>query len=403
MNKNGPLFSWPIPIDAESLVGTLIRLAGSGWQVHIATTNAGDCGTMTETPFDISSIRTRKQGRPPRSLVRPITALASWMGSSSTTSLRSVRRTNLFRQSCAGTSHHPRAKDYMMDTSSEHLGTAASFRLRRAQHLAFPLLPGSGASSLLLRSIDGIDPMGNPIKPTTLVDITKQMPKKTTDAGLACQPARVGCGRTMAWRVHRGDEAPRRRHGQDERHRITPRIRAALGMLIRTNDLLASFRRQVNDHATITQGKEQPHHARAISKVAPAGGYTTLDPELLRDVTKIDEEEAQGLSRPGFSRFISTTRWRTSIWPRRWSTSSLAAIDAGQTPRASAGLSVRQSSCRWWRGSSTRSGWTSRSTTPTSGEWTSGSRTANRPDRSPAYRLPRLIWRCASTASTRSC
>src|SRR5688572_17005503 len=49
------------PDDAEILcAGTLIRLAEAGWEVHIATATAGDCGTNTDTPWDIGSIRTRE-------------------------------------------------------------------------------------------------------------------------------------------------------------------------------------------------------------------------------------------------------------------------------------------------------------------------------------------------------
>ena len=49
------------PDDAEILcAGTLIRLASAGWTIHIATCTAGDCGTMVENAFDISSIRTRE-------------------------------------------------------------------------------------------------------------------------------------------------------------------------------------------------------------------------------------------------------------------------------------------------------------------------------------------------------
>src|SRR5438309_9162916 len=52
------------PDDAEILcAGTLIRLADAGWQVHIATATPGDCGTMTETRWDISSIRTNEAKR----------------------------------------------------------------------------------------------------------------------------------------------------------------------------------------------------------------------------------------------------------------------------------------------------------------------------------------------------
>ncbi len=55
------------PDDAEILcAGTLIRLAQSGWEVHIATVAAGDCGTATETPAEASShgARRRPGGRP---------------------------------------------------------------------------------------------------------------------------------------------------------------------------------------------------------------------------------------------------------------------------------------------------------------------------------------------------
>src|SRR3954463_561316 len=49
------------PDDAEILcAGTLIRLADAGGEVHIATATPGDCGTMTENRWDISSIRTKE-------------------------------------------------------------------------------------------------------------------------------------------------------------------------------------------------------------------------------------------------------------------------------------------------------------------------------------------------------
>jgi LmbE family N-acetylglucosaminyl deacetylase len=49
------------PDDAEFLcAGTLLRLAETGWEIHISTVTPGDCGTATETRWDISSIRTRE-------------------------------------------------------------------------------------------------------------------------------------------------------------------------------------------------------------------------------------------------------------------------------------------------------------------------------------------------------
>src|SRR3954463_8982795 len=46
------------PDDAEILcAGTLIRLQKLGWQIHIATMTAGDCGTTTFSAEEISAIR----------------------------------------------------------------------------------------------------------------------------------------------------------------------------------------------------------------------------------------------------------------------------------------------------------------------------------------------------------
>ena len=46
------------PDDAEILcAGTLIRLADAGWEIHIATVAAGDCGTTTLTREAIAAQR----------------------------------------------------------------------------------------------------------------------------------------------------------------------------------------------------------------------------------------------------------------------------------------------------------------------------------------------------------
>jgi len=50
------------PDDAEILcAGTLIRLADSGWEVHIATVANGNCGSMTMSRNEIAALR-RKEG-----------------------------------------------------------------------------------------------------------------------------------------------------------------------------------------------------------------------------------------------------------------------------------------------------------------------------------------------------
>ncbi len=51
------------PDDAEILCGgTLIRLADLGWEVHIATSTAGDCGSLDQNARTIAAIR-REEGR----------------------------------------------------------------------------------------------------------------------------------------------------------------------------------------------------------------------------------------------------------------------------------------------------------------------------------------------------
>ena len=54
------------PDDAEILCGgTLVRLAGLGWEVHVATMTAGDCGTMEKDRWEISAIRTSEAAKVP--------------------------------------------------------------------------------------------------------------------------------------------------------------------------------------------------------------------------------------------------------------------------------------------------------------------------------------------------
>ena len=50
------------PDDAEILcAGTLIRLAAAGWQIHLATATAGDCGSATLPADEIAACR-RQEG-----------------------------------------------------------------------------------------------------------------------------------------------------------------------------------------------------------------------------------------------------------------------------------------------------------------------------------------------------
>jgi LmbE family N-acetylglucosaminyl deacetylase len=77
-------------------------------------------------------------------------------------------------------------KDYMLDHEQTHLlARAASFVYGAPNICAFPLLPGSGIPWLYYCDpIDGIDPLGHEIEPTTRIDISRVM--ETKAAMLAC-------------------------------------------------------------------------------------------------------------------------------------------------------------------------------------------------------------------------
>ena len=72
-------------------------------------------------------------------------------------------------------------KDYMMDhEQASLLARAASFLYAAPNVSSFPVLPGSRIPYLYYCDpIEGIDPLGNPVQPTTLVEITAQLGKKT--------------------------------------------------------------------------------------------------------------------------------------------------------------------------------------------------------------------------------
>lgn len=170
------------PDDAEILcAGTLIRLADAGWEIHIATATPGDCGTMDRNRWDISSIRTQEA-----------TAAAKMIGATyHCTDERdgmvvydkpSIQKTvDLFRRVAPRLvfTHAPR--DYMLDhEQASMLARAASFIYgapnisthRRHAESAVPYL-------YYCDPIEGTDPLGAPVKPTTLIDISAQIEKKS--------------------------------------------------------------------------------------------------------------------------------------------------------------------------------------------------------------------------------
>jgi LmbE family N-acetylglucosaminyl deacetylase len=136
------------PDDAEILcAGTLIRLRDAGWEIHIATATPGDCGTMNQNCWDISSIR---------------------------------KTIDLFRRITPSLvfAHAPR--DYMLDhEQSSLLARGASFIFGAPNSSLVPRHPDSHVPHLYYCDpVEGTDPLGEPVTPSTLVDVSAQIETK---------------------------------------------------------------------------------------------------------------------------------------------------------------------------------------------------------------------------------
>ena len=209
------------PDDAEILCGgTLVRLADAGWEIHIATATPGDCGTMTATPWDIGATRTNEAK-----------AAAAMIGAAyhclderdvyvvyDKPTLR--KAVDLFRRVAPSLVFTHAPKDYMMDHEQVSLlARAASFGYGAPNASTFPLKPGSRVPHLYYCDpIEGIDPLGREVEPTTVIDVSGQLEKKL--AMLACHASQ------REWlRAH---------HGMDEYLEATRRHAAHRGKRIGT-------------------------------------------------------------------------------------------------------------------------------------------------------------------------
>ncbi len=171
------------PDDAEILcAGTLMRLADAGWEIHIATTANGDCGSATLSREKISELRREEA----------ISAAAMLGGTFHSLDERDVHvavspktiagSIDLFRKLAPTLVFtHPR-RDYMMDHEQTHLlarSATFSFAIPNASDL--PLLEGSNIPWLYYCDpVDALDPYtGYPPEPSVVIDITDQLERKS--------------------------------------------------------------------------------------------------------------------------------------------------------------------------------------------------------------------------------
>lgn len=175
------------PDDAEFLCGgTLIRLREAGWSVHIASATPGDCGTMTHDRWQISAVRTGEAAKAAGMIGATYHCLneRDLMVVFDKPTLQ--KAIDLFRQIAPALVFTHAAKDYMMDHEMVSLlARAASFGYGAPNASAHPLRAESAVPHLYYCDpVEGIDPYGNAVQPTTLVDTSRQTEEKT--AMLAC-------------------------------------------------------------------------------------------------------------------------------------------------------------------------------------------------------------------------
>ncbi|MCC6679904.1 MAG: PIG-L family deacetylase [Phycisphaeraceae bacterium] len=192
------------PDDAEILCGgTLIRLARLGWQVHIATTARGDCGSATLGPDEIAAIRFKEGQKAAQSMGATYHCLGLPDVNVSFCEQSNRQAIDLFRAIAPTLVFtHPRF-DYMLDHEQTHLlARSATFSYPIPNASPLPLIDGSQVPWLYyVDPLEGLDPYsGRLIEPTTLIDVSAVIDDKA--AMLACHASQ------RDWL--------RRHHGMDE-------------------------------------------------------------------------------------------------------------------------------------------------------------------------------------------
>jgi len=138
------------PDDAEFYcAGTLIRLANAGWEIHIATSAPGDCGTMVEDRWSIAGRRTAEARKSAKLIGATYHCLAEADGLIVYDKPTVQKAIDLFRRVAPSLVFTHALRDYMMDHELPALlARAASFVYGAPNASTFPLLEGSGIPHL---------------------------------------------------------------------------------------------------------------------------------------------------------------------------------------------------------------------------------------------------------------
>ncbi len=171
------------PDDAEILCGgTLIRLREErGYEVHIATAAAGDCGSATLPREEIAAIRL-EEGRRAAAMIGGTYHCLALPDAQVTFRPETITRaTDLFRRvNPTLVLTHPR-HDYMMDHEQVHLlARAATFGFPIPNASTLPLPDDAHVPHLYyVDPLEGHDPYtGGQVRPDTLIDVSAVIDRK---------------------------------------------------------------------------------------------------------------------------------------------------------------------------------------------------------------------------------
>jgi LmbE family N-acetylglucosaminyl deacetylase len=169
------------PDDAEILcAGTLIRLRELDWEIHIATLTAGDCGSMTEGPEQIMKKRLAEATAAARLIGACYHCLGERDGFVVYDKPTIRKSMELFRAIAPSLVFTHPLRDYMMDHEAvAELARGASFLACAPNASKTPLRSGAALPHLYYCDpIEGLDPLGDRVGYTTLIDVSSVMDKK---------------------------------------------------------------------------------------------------------------------------------------------------------------------------------------------------------------------------------
>jgi LmbE family N-acetylglucosaminyl deacetylase len=170
------------PDDCELLAaGTLILLRQVGWEVHIVSMTPGDCGSADLGPQQIAAIR-RAEGAAAAKFIGAAYHCLESRDIYVTYDEVTLRRAVALTREIAPTLMFTHSLvDYMMDHEvTARIARAASFAYAAPNAAPGPATPGSAVPHLYYADpIGGEDVYGQPITPSTYVDIAAAMETKT--------------------------------------------------------------------------------------------------------------------------------------------------------------------------------------------------------------------------------